>query len=229
MQALLDRLSQPDAQQVQGIWDALLIARRDCEAMAARGVRVSRDISRDWQETVSDLIDRVVAQDSELAQLRQQVRTGWRVFGLLLWQQQPCCGHVVSMMRLELRTHSQGGGWLLTGCWCRCLCLQLKAVQQAPAACSTTGSANTAAATAAAAGGNLSGSRPSSAAGSNISSMEDLHGQVNAGLVLEPPAVLAVQSIVPTHETPCLVVLAPNHLTPSLPPPPWLHIPRWCG
>jgi hypothetical protein len=76
VQALLGRLPQPDAQQVQGIWDALLIARRDCEAMAARGVRVSRDISRDWQETVSDLIDRVVAQDSELAQLRHQVRTG---------------------------------------------------------------------------------------------------------------------------------------------------------
>lgn len=73
IQALLVRLSSSDAAQVQDIWDALLTARRDCEAMAARGVRVSRDISRDWQETVSDLIDRVVAQDSELAQLRQQV------------------------------------------------------------------------------------------------------------------------------------------------------------
>jgi hypothetical protein len=56
------------------MWNALLTARRDCEAMAARGVRISRDISRDWQETVSDLIDRVVAQDSELGQLRLQVR-----------------------------------------------------------------------------------------------------------------------------------------------------------
>lgn len=76
MQALLDRLQPSDAAQVRDIWDALLTARRDCEAMAARGVRVSRDISRDWQETVSDLIDRVVAQDNELGQLRQQVRTG---------------------------------------------------------------------------------------------------------------------------------------------------------
>lgn len=73
MAALVSRLPPADAAQVQGIWDALLTARRDCEAMAARGVRVSRDISRDWQETVSDLIDRVVAQDSELGQLRQQV------------------------------------------------------------------------------------------------------------------------------------------------------------
>lgn len=71
---LLSRLQEDDAAQVQDIWDALLMARRDCEAMAARGVRVSRDISRDWQETVSDLIDRVVAQDTELGQLRQQVR-----------------------------------------------------------------------------------------------------------------------------------------------------------
>jgi hypothetical protein len=78
VQALLSRLPPADAAQVQDIWDALLTARRDCEAMAARGVRVSRDISRDWQETVSDLIDRVVAQDSELGTLRQQVdgRTG---------------------------------------------------------------------------------------------------------------------------------------------------------
>jgi hypothetical protein len=38
--------------------------------MAARGVRISRDISRDWQETVSDLIDRVVAQDAEIAGLK---------------------------------------------------------------------------------------------------------------------------------------------------------------
>lgn len=74
MRELLSRLKEDDAAQVQDIWDALLMARRDCEAMAARGVRVSRDISRDWQETVSDLIDRVVAQDSELGQLRQQVR-----------------------------------------------------------------------------------------------------------------------------------------------------------
>ena len=70
---LLSRLSPRDASQVKDIWDSLLMARRDCEAMAARGVRVSRDISRDWQETVSDLIDRVVAQDNELGQLRQQV------------------------------------------------------------------------------------------------------------------------------------------------------------
>lgn len=74
VKALLCRLGPEEAEQVQGIFDALLMARRDCEAMAARGVRVSRDISRDWQETVSDLIDRVVAQDSELGQLRQQVR-----------------------------------------------------------------------------------------------------------------------------------------------------------
>jgi NADH:ubiquinone oxidoreductase subunit D len=92
VQALLARLPSADAAHVQDIWDALLTARRDCEAMAARGVRVSRDISRDWQETVSDLIDRVVAQDSELAQLRQQVRawgaravTGWLGSVLAQW------------------------------------------------------------------------------------------------------------------------------------------------
>lgn len=77
VQALLARLSPEDAAQVQSIWDKLLVARKDCEALAARGVRISRDISRDWQETVSDLIDRVVAQDGELAQLKQQVRQVW--------------------------------------------------------------------------------------------------------------------------------------------------------
>jgi hypothetical protein len=76
VQELLARLVPTDAEQVAEMWDALLTARRDCEAMAARGVRISRDISRDWQETVSDLIDRVVAQDSELGQLRLQVRKG---------------------------------------------------------------------------------------------------------------------------------------------------------
>lgn len=74
MKGLLGRLPEAEAAQVLGLWDALLVARRDCEAMAARGVRVSRDISRDWQDTVSDLIDRVVAQDAELAQLRAQVK-----------------------------------------------------------------------------------------------------------------------------------------------------------
>jgi hypothetical protein len=76
VQDLLARLAPRDAEQVSEMWDSLLVARRDCEAMAARGVRISRDISRDWQETVSDLIDRVVAQDSELGQLRLQVREG---------------------------------------------------------------------------------------------------------------------------------------------------------
>lgn len=42
--------------------------------MAARGVRVSRDVSRDWQETVSDLIDRVVAQDNEITDLKSQLK-----------------------------------------------------------------------------------------------------------------------------------------------------------
>lgn len=68
------RLPVSESTEVLALWDALLVARHDCEVMAARGVRVSRDISRDWQETVSDLIDRVVAQDQEIAQLRQQVR-----------------------------------------------------------------------------------------------------------------------------------------------------------
>jgi hypothetical protein len=68
---------------VLALWDALMVARHDCEVMAARGVRVSRDISRDWQETVSDLIDRVVAQDNELGQLRQQVRTQHEVFDVV--------------------------------------------------------------------------------------------------------------------------------------------------
>lgn len=71
---LLSRLPQRECGEVLALWDALMVARHDCEVMAARGVRVSRDISRDWQETVSDLIDRVVAQDNELGQLRQQVR-----------------------------------------------------------------------------------------------------------------------------------------------------------
>jgi hypothetical protein len=71
---LLSRLPERECGEVLALWDALMVARHDCEVMAARGVRVSRDISRDWQETVSDLIDRVVAQDNELGQLRQQVR-----------------------------------------------------------------------------------------------------------------------------------------------------------
>eukprot|EP00775_Hariotina_reticulata_P005223 gene5223-5460_t len=71
---LLDRLPQREACEVLAIWDALLKARRNCEMMAARGVRISRDISKDWQETVSDLIDRVVLQDKELVQLRFQVQ-----------------------------------------------------------------------------------------------------------------------------------------------------------
>lgn len=73
MKALLAHLPPAAAEEVSALWDALLTARRNCEAMAARGVRVSRDLSRDWQETVSDLIDRVVTQDQELTQLRQQV------------------------------------------------------------------------------------------------------------------------------------------------------------
>ncbi|KAF8071108.1 BRF1 [Scenedesmus sp. PABB004] len=72
--ALLQRLPECEGREVAGLWEALLAARRDCEMMAARGVRVSRDISRDWQETVSDLIDRVVTQDGELAQLRSQLK-----------------------------------------------------------------------------------------------------------------------------------------------------------
>ncbi|WIA32056.1 hypothetical protein OEZ86_002908 [Tetradesmus obliquus] len=71
---LLSRLPQRECSEVLALWDALMVARHDCEVMAARGVRVSRDISRDWQETVSDLIDRVVAQDNELGQLRQQLK-----------------------------------------------------------------------------------------------------------------------------------------------------------
>lgn len=70
---LLQRLPECDAAEVSKIWSALLVARHDCEAMAARGVRIARDVSRDWQETVSDLIDRVVAQDNEIGQLKQQV------------------------------------------------------------------------------------------------------------------------------------------------------------
>lgn len=70
---LLSRLPERECGEVMALWDALMVARHDCEVMAARGVRVSRDISRDWQETVSDLIDRVVTQDNELGQLRQQV------------------------------------------------------------------------------------------------------------------------------------------------------------
>ena len=73
VQDLLSSLPEAERRKVADIWNALLAARRDCEAMAARGVRVSRDVSRDWQETVSDLIDRVVTQDSEIANLKQQV------------------------------------------------------------------------------------------------------------------------------------------------------------
>jgi hypothetical protein len=76
LRALMLRLPRDEAHHVQLLWDAFLTARRDCEAMAARGVRVSRDVSRDWQETVSDLIDRVVAQDAELGEMRQKVRCG---------------------------------------------------------------------------------------------------------------------------------------------------------
>ncbi len=77
MRQLLGRLPQADSAAVSRIWDARLLARHDCEAMAARGVRVARDVSRDWQETVSDLIDRVVAQDNEINALKQQVRMNW--------------------------------------------------------------------------------------------------------------------------------------------------------
>jgi len=70
---LLDGLPPREACQVAALWDALLEAQRNCELMAARGVRISRDISKDWQETVADLIDRVVLQDKELVQLRFQV------------------------------------------------------------------------------------------------------------------------------------------------------------
>lgn len=80
-QALLSRLPAREHAAVSSLWDALLVARHDCEVMAARGVRVSRDISRDWQETVADLIDRVVAQDQDLAQLKQQV---WPALGQLI-------------------------------------------------------------------------------------------------------------------------------------------------
>jgi len=73
-ETLIARLPHPEAARVRALWDALLVARRDCEAMAARGVRVSRDVSRDWQETVSDLIDRVVAQDSEISSLKSQLK-----------------------------------------------------------------------------------------------------------------------------------------------------------
>ncbi len=34
---------------MQALWDALMTARHDCEVMAARGVRVVKDVSRDWQ------------------------------------------------------------------------------------------------------------------------------------------------------------------------------------
>jgi hypothetical protein len=34
---------------MQAIWNALMTARHDCEVMAARGVRVVKDVSRDWQ------------------------------------------------------------------------------------------------------------------------------------------------------------------------------------
>lgn len=72
---LLSRLASPrDAAAVQALWDALLVARRDAEAVAARGARIARDVSRDWQETVTDLIDRIVAQDGEIASLKAKVR-----------------------------------------------------------------------------------------------------------------------------------------------------------
>jgi hypothetical protein len=71
-EALIARLPPREAAAVAAMWAALLTARRDAEAVAARGVRVARDVSRDWQETVSELIDRVVAQDAELAVLRAQ-------------------------------------------------------------------------------------------------------------------------------------------------------------
>jgi hypothetical protein len=73
VQDLLARLQPSDAVEVSRIWDALLVAQRDAEMLASRGVRIARDISRDWQETVSDLIDRVVTQDGELGTLRAQV------------------------------------------------------------------------------------------------------------------------------------------------------------
>lgn len=104
MQELLARLTPTDAEQVAEMWDALLTARRDCEAMAARGVRISRDISRDWQETVSDLIDRVVAQDSELGQLRLQVRMGQSTLE-------------IRSILMMVRPLSPGGPW---ACCCQC-------------------------------------------------------------------------------------------------------------
>lgn len=57
---------------IQALWAQLRACRRDCEAMAARGVRVARDVSRDWQETASGLIDRVVQQDADLARVRSE-------------------------------------------------------------------------------------------------------------------------------------------------------------
>lgn len=75
VRALLSRLGPSDAEEVQGLWSALLTARHDTESAMARGVRVARDISRDWQDTVSDLIDRVVAQDAQISELKQQLKT----------------------------------------------------------------------------------------------------------------------------------------------------------
>eukprot|EP00879_Flechtneria_rotunda_P033533 GHRR01037149.1.p1 GENE.GHRR01037149.1~~GHRR01037149.1.p1 ORF type:complete len:217 (+),score=93.20 GHRR01037149.1:462-1112(+) len=82
LQDLLERLPTKESCEVAALWDALQVARHDCEVMAARGVRVTRDISRDWQETVSDLIDRVVAQDTELGQLRQQGKAAQASLGM---------------------------------------------------------------------------------------------------------------------------------------------------
>jgi hypothetical protein len=72
-EALIARLPAPDAAAAAAMWASLLAARRDAEAVAARGVRVARDVSRDWQETVSELIERVVAQDGELAAARAEL------------------------------------------------------------------------------------------------------------------------------------------------------------
>jgi hypothetical protein len=92
LKGLLSRLASPqDAADVQALWDSLLVARRDAEAVAARGARIARDVSRDWQETVTDLIDRIVAQDGEIASLKAQVRGCRLVLHMLLLDRACMC------------------------------------------------------------------------------------------------------------------------------------------
>ncbi|KAF6252424.1 hypothetical protein COO60DRAFT_1553035 [Scenedesmus sp. NREL 46B-D3] len=98
---LLSRLPERECGEVLALWDALMVARHDCEVMAARGVRVSRDLSRDWQETVSNLIDRVVAQDSELGQLRQQLKATQAAAAAAAATSSPAPGSVAGMEELH--------------------------------------------------------------------------------------------------------------------------------